>query len=131
MLGQFQQSRLRIEVKASAAMLTEALTQTAQFQQWLWPQTFSANLPQRLVTGSEFTSWLGPIKTQHHVDYAEPGRLRLILNGSVDGFQAWSWGEGWVQSQLEGISLLPLNMGQTATLLRLQLFLTGQRQTSA
>ncbi|NJK40638.1 MAG: hypothetical protein HC934_03345 [Acaryochloridaceae cyanobacterium SU_2_1] len=126
MLGQFQQSQLRIEVKASAAILREALTQTAQFRQWLWPQTFAADLPQYLMAGAHFTSWLGPIETQHRVDRLDAAGLRFILSGSVDGFQEWSWGEGWVQSRLEGISLLPLNMGQTATLLRLQLFLAGQ-----
>lgn len=37
-------------------------------------------------------------------------------------------GEGWVQSRLEGISILPLNLGQTLNLIRLRDFLVNKNQ---
>lgn len=127
MLGSFQQSALRIEVEASEALLRKSLTVPAQLQQWLWPQRLSAGLPEQLHAGLVFINWLGPIAVQHSVDVAESNYLRLILSQGVDGFHEWSWGEGWVQSRLEGVSLLPLNLGQTLTLLRLRQFLGLQR----
>ncbi|MEG5215625.1 hypothetical protein QUB48_07680 [Microcoleus sp. ARI1-A5] len=45
-------------------------------------------------------------------------------------FHQWYWGDGWVQSRLEGVSLLPLNLGQTASLLRLREFLAGKHKGS-
>ncbi len=59
----------------------------------------------------------------HHVDIADPKCLRLLLSQGIDGFHEWYWGDGWVQSRLEGVRLLPLNLGQTASLLRLREFL--------
>jgi hypothetical protein len=127
MLGSFQQSALRIEVEASEVMLRKSLTVPAQLQQWLWPQRLSTGLPEQLHSGLVFISWLGPIAIQHYVDIVEPNGLRLILSQGIDGFHEWSWGEGWVQSRLEGVSLLPLNLGQTFSLLRLRQFLSLQR----
>jgi hypothetical protein len=49
--------------------------------------------------------------------------LWCSLSQSIDGYHEWYWGDGWVQSRLEGISLLPLNLGQTLSLLRLREFL--------
>lgn len=63
------------------------------------------------------------MEIQHCVDTLTPQGLRLILSKGIDGFHEWSWGDGWVQSRLEGITLLPLNLGQTLTIMRLQLFL--------
>lgn len=127
MLGSFQQSALRIEVEASEAVLRKSLTVPVQLQQWLWPQRLARGLPEQLHQGLTFTSWLGPVAIQHSVDVAESNCLRLILSQGIDGFHEWSWGEGWVQSRLEGISLLPLNLGQTFSLLRLRQFLSLQR----
>jgi hypothetical protein len=123
MFGSFQQSALRIEISASAQHLREALTQPAQLQQWLAPVQLSTNLPTALTTGLTYTSSLGPITIQHTVDYVNGNCLRLILSQGIDGFHEWMWGEGWVQSRLEGVSLLPLNLAQTASLLRLKQFL--------
>jgi len=130
MLGTFQQSELRIEVEASATLLQESLTRPAQMQQWLWPQRLAAGLPEELHRELRFTSWLGPVAVQHFVDVAEPNCLRLLLSQGIDGFHEWCWGENWVQSRLEGVSLLPLNLGQTLGLLRLRQFLSIQHLTT-
>ncbi|WP_377476366.1 MAG: hypothetical protein P2A85_26565 [Microcoleus anatoxicus] len=124
MLGNFQQSNLRIELEASETAIRDSLLRPAQLQQWLWPQQLSKGLPEEFSSGLTFTSWLGPVAVQHHVDIAEPNCLRLLLSQGIDGFHEWYWGDGWVQSRLEGVSLLPLNLGQTASLLRLREFVT-------
>lgn len=123
MLGSFQQSNLRIEVEASEADIRGGLLRSEHFRQWLWPQTFSEGLPEYLQTGVVFTSWAGPIAIQHHVELVEPNALRLLMSRGIDGFHQWYWGEGWVQSCLEGVSLLPIGLSQTLSLARLRLFL--------
>lgn len=125
MLGTFQKSHLRIEVEASKATIRDSLLNPAQFQQWLSPQQLSLGLPERLSVGTVFTSRLGPVAIRHHVQFADDGRLSLLLSQSIDGYHHWSWGDGWVQSCLEGVSLLPLNLGHTASLWRLRQFLTS------
>lgn len=127
MLGTFQQSNLRIEVEASETTIRDSLLQSKQFQQWLWPQNFSASLPEQLQQGLTFTSWIGPVAIQHQVDQAGANTLRLLMSQGIDGFHEWRWGEGWIQSRVEGVSLLPLNLGQTLSLLRLRQFLTTQQ----
>lgn len=126
MLGIFQRSQLRIEVEASEAAIRDSLLCPNQLQQWLWFQRFDAGLPQQLHQGLTFTTWVGPIAIQHQVDVAEPNCLRLLLSQGIDGFHEWYWGEGWVQSRLEGVSLLPLNLAQTLSLLRLKEFLVAK-----
>jgi hypothetical protein len=123
MFGTFQQSSLRIEVTASGQTLRQILTQPAKLQQWMAPIRLSPGLPEQLREGLTFTSWTGPIAVQHSVELLESNRLRLLLSQGIDGFHEWHWGEGWVQSRLEGISLLPLNLGQTLSLLQLKQFL--------
>jgi hypothetical protein len=125
MLGTFQQSSLRIEVAASENTLRESLTHPAQLQKWLKFQRFSDGLPESFTPGLIYTSWTGPIAIQHQVEIVESNRLRLLLSQGIDGFHEWAWGEGWVQSRIEGISLLPINLGQTATLLCLKQFLAA------
>lgn len=125
MLGTFQQSHLRIELNASEANLRASFLCPEEFRQWLWPQQFSANLPDKLQPGTRFTSWIGPIAIQHYVEAADDHHLRMLLSQGIDGFHEWHWGEGWVQSRLEGISALPLNLGQTLSLARLKQFLTA------
>jgi len=124
MLGTFQQSNLRIEIAASEQRISDSLLCSHQFQQWLFPQTFSAVVPERLCSGMTFTSWIGPIPIQHQVQRVSSNELQILMSKGVDGYQEWHWGEGWVQSCLAGISPLQLNLGQTLTLLRLRLFLT-------
>lgn len=124
MLGTFQQSNLRIEVNASEQQIRDSLLRPDQFRQWLTPQTFTAGLPEQLHKGLVFLSWIGPIAIRHQVDMAESNGLRLLMSQGIDGFHEWYWGDGWIQSSLEGVSLLPLNLGQTLSLLRLRLFLS-------
>lgn len=128
MFGTFQQSSLRIEVEASESQIRENLLYPSQMQKWLWPQQFSPGLPEQFQTGITFKTTLGPIIIAHCVDRAEANCLRLLLSQGIDGFHEWYWGNGWVQSRIEGISLLPLNLGQTATLLRLRTHLNSLSQ---
>ena len=130
MLGNFQQSNLRIELEASETEIRDSLLRPSQLQQWLWPQQLSSGLPEAFSQGLTFTSSLGPLAVQHHVDIAEQNCLRLLLSQGIDGFHEWYWGDGWVQSRLQGVSLLPLSLGQTASLLRLREFLAGKQKAS-
>lgn len=126
MFGSFQQSQLRIEVEASQKAICDSLLCPRKLQQWL-PLRLSSGMPEQLESGLTFTSSVGPVAVQHQVQVATPNCLRFLLSGSVDGFHEWYWGEGWVQSRLEGISLLPLNLSQTLSLLRLRQFLATQK----
>ncbi|WP_413165760.1 hypothetical protein ACL6C3_04645 [Capilliphycus salinus ALCB114379] len=128
MLGTFQQSNLRIEVEASEVTIRESLLRPNQLQKWLWPQQFSPGLPEQFHTGMSFTSSIGPVTIRHYVDVAESNCLRFLLSGGIDGFHEWYWGEGWIQSRLEGFSVLPLNLGQTVNLMRFKEFLSEQNQ---
>jgi hypothetical protein len=130
MFGSFQSSALRIEVDASAALLRESLTSSAKLQQWLCPQRLSTGLPEYLTPGLSFTSGLGPIAIEHQVERLDASSLCFLLSGGIDGFHAWSWGDGWVQSQLEGVTLLPLNLSQTLSLWRLRQFLQLQQSSA-
>lgn len=124
MFGSFQQSQLRIEVDASAEAIAQSLSEPGQIQKWLAPQQLSTGLPPKLHSDLTFTSSLGPITIQHRVEVANDHCLRMILSQGIDGFHEWYWGDGWVQSRLEGVSVLPLNLGQTLSLWRLREFLT-------
>ena len=130
MLGIFQQSKLRIEVEAGEAAIADSLSRPAQLQQWLLLGRFDTVLPQQIYPGLTFTSWVGPVAIQHQVEVAQPNCLRLLLSGGIDGFHEWYWGEGWVQSRLEGVSLLPLSLGQTLSLLRLKEFLAAKANST-
>jgi hypothetical protein len=124
MLGTFQQSQLRIEVAASFNTIRDSLLFPKQLQQWLWFERFNPGMPEQLNPGFSFTSTTGFVPIHHQVEVATPECLRLILSQGIDGFHEWYWGEGWVQSRIEGISLLPLNIGQTLSLFNLRQFLT-------
>lgn len=123
MLGIFQKSNLRIEVEASEPLIRDSLLRANELKQWLWSQQFSSDLPEQIHSGLNFTTRVGPVSIQHQVEVAQPNCLRFLLSGGIDGFHEWQWGEGWVQSRLEGVSLLPLNLGQTLSLLQLKQFL--------
>jgi hypothetical protein len=125
MLGTFQQSQLRIELAASESAIRDSLLHSSKLRQWLRYQRFAAGLPEKLHSGLSFTSWIGLVAIEHHVEVANNNYLRLLLSQGIDGYHEWYWGEGWVQSRLEGISVLPLNLGQTMSLLSLRQFLTG------
>lgn len=122
MIGDFQQSHLRIELEATENTIRDSLLNTSKLRQWLSPQRFSPGLPEKLSSGLTFTSWIGFISIEHHVEIVNDRCMRLLLSQGIDGYHEWSWGDGWVQSRLEGISLLPLNLGQTLSLIRLRQF---------
>jgi len=127
MLGTFQQSHLRIEVEAPHTVIRDSLLHSEHLRRWLWPQQISAGLPEQLHQGLTFTTWAGPVAIQHQVQVAQSNCLRLLLSQGIDGYHEWYWGEGWVQSRLEGVSMLPLNLAQTLSLLRLRQFITSER----
>ncbi|MBK1990315.1 hypothetical protein A0J48_022785 [Sphaerospermopsis aphanizomenoides BCCUSP55] len=127
MLGTFQQSQLRIEIEASADAIHDSLLIPAQLEKWLLGQSFSPGMPEKLTSGFDFTTSTGLVQIHHHVDVAKNNCLRLLLCGGIDGFHEWYWGDGWVQSRLEGVSILPLNLGQTLSLLSLREFLRSKR----
>ncbi len=125
MFGQFQHSNIRFEVKAFSKTIQKSLTQPDQLKKWLWMQRFE-NLPSQLTRHSEFTTYLGAVPVKHHVDELHDHGVRFILSKGIDGFHEWSWDDGWLQSRLEGVSLLPLNLGQTVALLSLRYFVESQ-----
>lgn len=123
MLGNFQQSTLRIEVKASEETIRDSLLESDRLKQWMWPQNFTS-LSGTLVQGNTFISSLGLVEIEHQVEKIEENSLRLLLSKGIDGYHEWHWGDGWLQSRLEGVSVLPLNLGQTFSLLRLRQYLS-------
>jgi hypothetical protein len=124
MLGVFQKSNLRIEIDASESKIRESLLRTELLRSWLLSQTVPTGLPEYLSAGTVFVSWIGAISIRHEVQSVTSNALCLLLSQGIDGFHQWHWGEGWVQSCLEGVSILPINLGQTASLMRLREFLT-------
>lgn len=124
MLGSFQQSNLRIEVNATEKTIADSLLESDRLKQWMWPQNFTS-LSGKLKPGDAFVSSLGLVEIEHQVETVDDNSLRLILSNGIDGFHEWHWGEGWLQSRLEGISLLPLNFGQTFSLFRLRQYLNS------
>ena len=128
MFGIYQQSSLRIEIDATVDQLRQGLTQPDQLRQWLWPQQFSDSFTAPIQVGQSFSSYIGPIRIDHTIDEYSDHAIRFLLHRGVDGFHEWHWGDGWVQSRLEGVSTLPLNIAQTTSLLRLRLFLAIKNQ---
>ncbi len=129
MLGTFQKSHLRIEIEASETTLRDSLLNTDKLRQWLYPQTLTVGMPDKLSSGLTFSSNLVLITVEHYVEIADDNCLRLILSKGIDGYHEWYWGDGWIQSCLEGVSLLPLNLGQTVNLLRLRQLVADRKST--
>lgn len=120
MLGNFQRSELRIEVPATASTIRDKLLSPPALKKWLFPQQMSFPSQDLLSIGTKYRSTFGPVVVEYIVDRVDTQCLRLLLSNSIDGYHEWYWGEGWVQSRIEGISLIPLNLHQTTTLLRLR-----------
>jgi hypothetical protein len=120
MLGNFQRSELRIEVPATASKIRDKLLSPPALTKWLFPQRMSFPSQDSIGVGTKYRSTFGPIVVEYLVDRVDTQCLRLLLSNSIDGYHEWYWGEGWVQSRVEGISLIPLNLHQTTTLLRLR-----------
>ena len=125
MWGKFQQSELRIEVSADEKKLKDSLLEIEQIEKWFFPLKFSDNHPPKLAVGDKFTIELGLVAINNEVEILNSNTVRFLLSGGVDGYQEWSWGDGWIQSRLEGVSILPLNFAQTLNLLRLKTFLSS------
>ena len=128
MWGTYQNSELRVEVTANADDIRRSLTEPKSLQAWLRPQQLKTTSGGSLSTaslseGQVFESHLGPLKVRHKVELLSDEGVRFLLSEGIDGFHEWQWGEGWVQSRIEGVSLLPLNLGQTASMLRLRHYL--------
>ncbi|MDJ0533643.1 MAG: hypothetical protein QNJ70_14340 [Xenococcaceae cyanobacterium MO_207.B15] len=126
MLGNFQQSNLRIEVEATEQTIRDSLLNTDKLKKWIFPQTLNPELPETLELGISFTSKLGFVEINHEVELLSDNCLRFLLSKGIDGYHEWCWGDGWIQSRLEGISLLPLNLGQTLSLLQLRQYLVSE-----
>ena len=124
MLGSFQQSNLRIEVNASEKSIRDSLLESDRLKQWMWPQNFTS-LSGTLKQGDTFVSSLGLVEVEHQVEIVDDNSLRLLLSKGIDGFHEWHWGDGWLQSRIEGISILSLNFGQTLSLFRLRQYLNA------
>lgn len=123
MLGNFQKSQLRIEVKASQKVLHDSFLDTSQLNQWFCLGKLDKNLPSHLESGLSFSNWILGIEIENKVEIVNDNCLRLLLSKAIDGYQEWYWGDGWVQSRLYGVSILPLNLGQTLNLLSLRNFI--------
>lgn len=59
MFGKYQQSHLRIELKATESVIFEALTSRKILKKWLPIQYFASEIPTRLTPGMSFTTGLG------------------------------------------------------------------------
>jgi len=123
MLGTFQQTHLRIEIEAPGNRIRDSLLRPEQMQKWLPFVQLSPGLPEEFYPGFSYTTKVGLISIQHDVEIANETCLRILLSQGIDGYHEWHWGDGWVQSCLEGISILPLNLSQTASLMSLRQFL--------
>jgi hypothetical protein len=131
MFGTFQQSTVRVQVVAGAEAIGRCLTEFALLRRWAWMQNFPADLPERMHPGLEFDSHFGPVLFGHRVARLAEDDLELVLWGGVDGRNRWHWGDGWVQSTIEGVSALPLGLGQTALLDSLARFAAEVDNTAA
>lgn len=122
MWGRFQQSELRIEIGATEKRLRDSLLKVEQLQKWFLPLNFVEKKEgkEELAPGDRFTFKIGLVEVENYVENIDSNCIRILLSGAIDGYQEWCWGEGWIQSRLEGISLLPLNLAQTFNLLRLK-----------
>jgi hypothetical protein len=120
MLGNFQQCQIRIEVAATGAAIRQQLLSPINLRQWLSATKLSLESDNLLQVDCEFSLEIWPMRVDHHVNWVSNDSLRLRLSAAIDGYQEWYWGDGWVQSRLEGISFLPLSLLQTANLSRLR-----------
>jgi hypothetical protein len=126
MLGNFQQSQVRIEVSANGAAIRQHLLSPIQLRKWLSATKLSLEGDDLLQVNRTFSVEIWPVRVEQQVSSVSNDSLRLRLSEAIDGYQEWYWGDGWVQSRLAGISLLPLSLIQTANLTRLRWALSQQ-----
>ncbi len=120
MFGNFQQSHLRIELSATAQEIGRQLGFADGLRRLLAPSQVSLTGQEQLRSGDRFTATFGWVTVEQQLTVVGDRGLRLLLHGGIDGYQEWSWGDGWVQSRTEGISVLPLTALQTLQLIQLQ-----------
>jgi hypothetical protein len=120
MLGNFQQSHLRIELSATAQAIGQQLGFADGLGRVLAPSKVSLAGQEPLRSGDRFAATFGWVTVEQQVAVVGDRGLRLLLHGGIDGYQEWSWGDGWVQSCTEGVSVLPLTALQTLQLMQLQ-----------
>jgi hypothetical protein len=129
MLGNFQQSHLRIELSATAQSIGQQLGVPASLKRLLAPGKVSSlegSEPLRL--GDQFSVTFGWVTVEQQVAAVGDRSLRFLLHGGVDGYQEWCWGDGWVQSCWAGVSVFPLSAWQTLELLQLQQVLGSSKK---
>jgi hypothetical protein len=131
MFGDFQSNEIRVEMPASGRDIRKSLLDGQQLRDWLLLQNLSLGERDWLAKGSKFTSKIGLLSIDFTVDIVSDDRLRLLLHGGINGSHDWFWGDGWVQSRLEGISLVPLGLCQTLLLLQLRKNLSKNSTSSA
>ena len=127
MFGRMQVATVRVAVDVSAEQLSRYLTDTTLLRRWVWPQQLEAGGPEHLSEGAEFYSRWGPARIGHQVRALGNDRMVLALWGAIDGWNEWRWGDGWVQLHVEGVSLLPLQIGLNVALHSLQRFVRSQQ----
>jgi hypothetical protein len=120
MLGNFQQSQIRIEVAANSATIRQQLLSPAHLRKWLSATKLTLEGDDLLQVDRTFAIEVWPVRVTHKVSKVTDDSLRLCLSEAIDGYQEWYWGDGWVQSRLAGVSLLPLSAIQTTNLTRLR-----------
>lgn len=125
MWGKFQQSELRIEISATENELRDSLVKVESLKKWFYPLQLKDKSKLELSSGDKFTFTLAMIEIHNEVKMINSNCYCVMLSGGIDGYQEWCWGDGWIQSRLEGISFLPLNLTQTLNLLRLRFWLTA------
>ncbi len=125
MLGKFQTSELRIEVKATELVIRDGLLNCSQLKQWFSPLQLKGDFSSELTSGDVFISSAGLLEVENKVEIINSNCFNLLLSKGIDGYQQWCWGDGWVQSRLEGVSVLPLSLGHSFNLLRLRNWLNN------
>jgi len=123
MLGFYQHSQDRLVVNASRQQIEHSLTDAEQIQTWIRPQALDPNFPMVLTPGVIYKSAWGVITIAHEVTELNDRCLKLVLSEGIDGFHYWHWDDGWLESRLEGVSLLPLTLLHHYVLFRLRSFL--------
>ncbi|WP_247215586.1 hypothetical protein [Synechococcus sp. C9] len=122
MFGQFQQSALRIELRATRNQIRQALVEPVALRQWWFPG-WPTEEQGVLFPGKTVELWLGVLPIHAQVRELGLDYLRWQFSRGVDGLQTWYWGEGWVQVQMEAVSVLPLGVAQMVQLWQLRSYL--------
>ncbi|MFZ4665547.1 MAG: hypothetical protein ACOYME_03900, partial [Prochlorotrichaceae cyanobacterium] len=123
MLGFYQHSHVRLSVNASRQQIRDSLTCSDQIQAWMMPQVWEPDFPPALTSGMIYKSQWGFITIAHEVTDLNDRCLKLLLSEGIEGFHYWHWDDRWLDSRLEGVSLLPIALIHTYALFRLRSFL--------